>query len=154
MPNLITLLTTFSGRINRAKWWLGFVIIMAANVIGGLLLNPEFYTAEGPPPPSWPDTLWQIALLVPAMAISAKRFHDINWPGWVAPICASASLLFYLPPHFGVMIEPGAPAPGTAVFWLVVVVQLFGLIVNGFVIGTDGPNRYGPDPLDRTAKAT
>jgi uncharacterized membrane protein YhaH (DUF805 family) len=117
------------------------------------VLNPNFYTAEEMPPPSWPDTLWQIALLVPAMAISAKRFHDINWPGWVAPICAGASLLFYMPPHFGMMIAPEAPSPGAAIFWLVVVVQLFGLVVNGFVIGTEGPNRYGPDPLDRTAKA-
>ena len=50
MVDLISLLTTFSGRINRAKWWLGLVIIGVANVLGGMLLNPEFFTRRGTAP--------------------------------------------------------------------------------------------------------
>ena len=148
---LVTLLSTFHGRITRLPWWIGVILIVCANLIGGALLNPEFYTAEESPPPNWPDTLWQIALLVPATAISVKRFHDINWPTWVGWLFGAVSLLFYLPPHFDMPITPQAPAPGAAIFWLVVLIQLFVFIVNGFFRGTDGPNRYGPDPLDRTS---
>lgn len=147
---LVTLLSTFHGRITRLPWWIGVILIVCANLIGGALLNPEFYTAEEPPP-NWPDTLWQIALLVPATAISVKRFHDINWPTWVGWLYGAVSLLFYIPPHFDMPINPQAPAPGAAIFWLVVLIQLFVFIVNGFFRGTDGPNRYGPDPLDRTS---
>ena len=77
MGNLFSLLTTFNGRINRAKWWLGLVLLGVANVLGGMLLNPEFFTAEEPPPPSWPDTVWQIALLYPLTAITVKRSVSI-----------------------------------------------------------------------------
>jgi uncharacterized membrane protein YhaH (DUF805 family) len=34
-------------------------------------------------------------------------------------------------------------------FWLLSIAGLFVFVENGFMRGTDGPNRYGPDPLAR-----
>ena len=62
--------------------------------------------------------LVNLALAWPVMAVSAKRWHDYNRSGWWA--------LVNLVPPIG---------------WLV------SLALNGFIRGTAGPNRYGPDPL-------
>ena len=75
LRRLLDILTGFQGRINRAKWWLGLLVIGTASVLGGLILNPEFFRSELAQP-SWPDTLWQIALIYPGTAITVKRFND------------------------------------------------------------------------------
>jgi uncharacterized membrane protein YhaH (DUF805 family) len=102
------LLTSFDGRINRAKWWLGLLVIGAANVLGGMILNPEYFFADEPPLPSWPDTLWQIALLYPGTAITVKRFNDANRPGWLGYLSAPFGALIYLRPHSA---DPGRDQP-------------------------------------------
>ena len=70
-----------------------------------------------------PDTangVISLVLLWPLMAVSAKRQHDFNFSAWWALI------------HF-------IPAVGSLVL----------LLVDGLMPGTQGPNRFGPDP--RTA---
>ncbi|MCZ7595775.1 MAG: DUF805 domain-containing protein [Hyphomicrobium sp.] len=96
MALLINLLTSLRGRINRAKWWLGLAIIGITNVLGGLLLNPDFFTAEELPPPSGPDTIWQIALLLPMTAITVKRFNDTDRPAWLGYLFAPLGVVLYL----------------------------------------------------------
>lgn len=44
-------------------------------------------------------------------------------------------------------IGPQAPGIGKAMFWSLATFQLAMLIDNGFLRGTDGPSRHGPDPL-------
>ena len=84
MNAIIQLLTTFTGRISRREWWIGFVIVLIGSIAGTLLFNPEMLTSEVVVPPQWPDTIWQLAWLVPATAITVKRFNDRNWPWWLA----------------------------------------------------------------------
>ena len=57
-------------------------------------------------------------LLWPFLAVQAKRWHDRDLSAWWILI------------HFIPVVGPIAA-----------------LIVNGFLRGTDGENRYGPDPL-------
>jgi uncharacterized membrane protein YhaH (DUF805 family) len=54
-----------------------------------------------------------------AITVGAKRFHDRNRTGWLL-------LLFVIP-----------------------ILGIFVVIELGFLRGTRGPNRFGPDPLDR-----
>ena len=147
MSDLIRLLTTFTGRIGRQQWWLGFVIVCAGNLLGGLLLNPDFFFAAMPPLPSWPDTLWQTAMLYPATAITVKRFNDRDWPAWLGYVFAPIGALLYLAPHFGQAVAPQSPPVWMVMFWACAAYLLFAFVDNGFVRGTDGPNRYGADPL-------
>ena len=66
MTDIVQLLTTFHGRISRKQWWIGFVITFFGSILGTLLFNPETLTSdEVVPPPSWPDTIWQLVWLVP-----------------------------------------------------------------------------------------
>jgi uncharacterized membrane protein YhaH (DUF805 family) len=151
MSTLISLLLSFTGRINRAKWWLAFAVIAAANILGGLLLNPDFFLADEPPPPSWPDTVWQIALLWPMTAITVKRFKDADRPAWLGYWFAPMGAALYLGPHIRQLFGPLEVATLAAFVMPMFIYFLFAFIDNGFVPGTQGPNRYGPDPLDRSA---
>lgn len=60
-----------------------------------------------------------LALLYPSLAVGVKRWHDRDKSGWW--------MLILLIPLIGAI-------------WY--------LIACGILKGTDGPNRYGPDPLD------
>jgi uncharacterized membrane protein YhaH (DUF805 family) len=64
------------------------------------------------------DLLVNLLLVWPALAVSVKRWHDRDKSGWWV-------LLNLLP----------------------VIGWLWALVDNGFLRGTDGPNRYGDDPL-------
>jgi uncharacterized membrane protein YhaH (DUF805 family) len=146
MTYLVHLLLSFTGRISRKSWWLGFVVVSIGNLLGAVLFNPEYFTADELPPPNWADTIWQIAWLVPATAITVKRFNDRDWPGWLGYLFAPIATLFYLAPHF----PPGADSQTTlriVVACLSAAYLLFALVDNGFFLGTEGSNRYGPDPL-------
>ncbi|MCU0968728.1 MAG: DUF805 domain-containing protein [Rubrivivax sp.] len=70
------------------------------------------------------EALVNVLLLWPAIAVSVKRWHDRDRSGWW--------VLVVLIPVIG---------------WLWV------LIDNGFLRGTAGPNRFGPDPLASSARA-
>ncbi len=152
MSDLIGLLTTFTGRISRRQWWIGFVIVCAGNLLGGLLLNPDFFFADTLPSPSWPDTLWQIAMLYPATAITVKRFNDRDWPAWLGYTFAPIGALLYLAPHFGQVVAPQSSGVLMVLFWACAAYLIFAFVDNGFIRGTDGPNRYGADPLAMRAQ--
>lgn len=150
MTGILDLLTTFSGRISRKQWWIGFVITLVGSLIGTYLFNPGLLTADETPPPSWPDTIWQLAWLVPGTAITVKRFNDGNWPWWLGYALAAFSAVVYLAPHFGFAIDPNAGPTGATVFWVFFGTLLAVFVDNGFIRGTNGPNAYGPDPLAET----
>jgi uncharacterized membrane protein YhaH (DUF805 family) len=154
LNGLVTLLTSFRGRISRSQWWLGYAIVIVGNLCGALLFNPDYFTADEPPQPYWPDTLWQLAWLVPATAITIKRFNDRDQPSWLGYAFGGLNALYYVAPHFGWPISPAATGLGRIVFWVIALIMLIIFVDNGFFRGTDGPNPYGPDPLDRNAAPT
>ena len=65
-----------------------------------------------------PQLMFMIWIFWPSLAVQAKRWHDNNKPAWW--------LLINVVPIIG---------------------PLWALIENGFIAGTPGENRYGPDPL-------
>jgi len=147
MTGILQLLTTFHGRINRARWWIGFAITFIASVAGTILFNPEMFFAEGIPPPRWTDTIWQLAWLIPGTAITVKRFNDRERPWWLGYAFGAFGALIYLAPHAGLLVDPSGDWLGAIAFWLFFAVLVAAFIDNGFLPGTRGPNRYGPDPL-------
>ncbi|QIG96758.1 MULTISPECIES: DUF805 domain-containing protein [unclassified Bradyrhizobium] len=159
----------FKGRVNRAKFWLGGLIIVCWMMFLALLVvsaglggkdgfgfnvddifrafDPDSYkslTSAGLP-----------ALLVKAsgtalfvwvyIAVSIKRLHDRDKSGWwMVPFFAIPGLMSQfsdrLPDEsYWVM------AAGTIVF----VLYIWGFIELAFLRGTSYPNRYGPNPLGK-----
>ena len=141
------LLTTFTGRIPRRQWWIGFIITFVGSIAGTLLFNPDMLVSDEAVPPQWPDTFWQLAWLVPATAITVKRFNDRDWPWWLGYAFASVRRVSLRGAALRVADRPEAGGVGAAAFWLLLVAILAAFIDNGFLRGTRGPNRYGPDPL-------
>jgi uncharacterized membrane protein YhaH (DUF805 family) len=149
MSNLLDLLFTFGGRINRAKWWLGLVVLIVASMAGTALFRPGVFSANPEAaPPSWLDTAWQLAWLVPATAITVKRFNDRDWPDSLGYAFGVLGAFTQLAPYAGLKIDPTAGGIGAPLFWAISAAYLFAIVENGFLRGTRGPNRHGPDPLE------
>ena len=75
------LFTSFDGRINRAKYWAGVVILAIISIVLGFIIGAVF----------GPSTLGAIlvalvtiALFYPGYAVAAKRFQDRDKPGQTA----------------------------------------------------------------------
>ena len=66
---------TFSGRATRSEyWWFALFSIIVTMIAGGIsqaLLNSDALGG-----------LVSLALLLPSLAVSARRLHDIDKAGW------------------------------------------------------------------------
>lgn len=113
-----------NGRIGRGKWWMGFVILLIAQLILMAILGSAGMMSVDPvtlQPSSgyWISMLILFAVMIwPSICLYGKRFHDRNKSAW------------------WIMI---AFVPIIGAFWLI--------IECGFLRGTEGPNDYGQDPL-------
>lgn len=130
---------TFSGRASRSEYWWFFLFFMIAYLAlivvmmvfgGGLaMLNPD------------PNNLgagfgavgiifmiligvFVLAMLLPSIAVAVRRLHDRNMSGW-----------WYL----GMIVASIIPVVGF--------LAGIAFIVLMCLKGTDGPNKFGPDPL-------
>jgi uncharacterized membrane protein YhaH (DUF805 family) len=146
--SLFHLFFGFTGRIPRKSWWPAAAVLFVASIGGSMLLDPQsmqFNIVE--PQPSWPNTLWQLALVIPGTAITVKRFNDRSWPFWLGYLYGVAGVVLTVALHLGIL-DKSEPNTGEMIAILVpLAFYLFALIDNGFLRGTRGPNRYGPDPL-------
>jgi uncharacterized membrane protein YhaH (DUF805 family) len=141
--NFVNLFISFSGRINRAKYWLavaiGFLISMAFNVLAFIASQSTVIQII--------NMLLIIPLGIFACAVGIKRLHDRNKSGWYLllfyglPIVLSAASV--------VMVDrPDGPSITAGVLALLgLVVSVWTLIELGCLRGSIGQNKYGPDPL-------
>ncbi len=136
------LLDSFEGRIGRTTFWIAMGTVAAAELAGHVIAE----RLEG-------DKLNAIVDLVftyPEFAIAVKRGHDRNLPFWVPGIFFAAGVVLDL---FTVLGWAGTEAePSLLALFVAVPLTILGLgllIELGFRKGTPGPNRYGPDPLDK-----
>ena len=105
----------FSGRSRRKEYWffILFVVIISIvlNIIDGLIGAYDRSMGAG-----LLSTIFSLAILIPSIAVSVRRLHDINRTGWW--------VLIALVPLVG---------------WIV-------LLVFHVQDSTPGTNRYGPNP--------
>ena len=105
-----------------------------AGVSGGLLAN-----------------LWSLAILVPSIAVGVRRLHDLNRTGWwmlapMAPIVIGS--IFFFMAMRGALTGAGMGGGGMLGGILLFVGGIMGFVLFVWFCmrGTDGPNRFGPDP--------
>ena len=143
-------LSSFKGRINRAR----YLVIQLA------LLTVWFLLWVKAPFQQWEMGLAAaIPMIWINLATTAKRLQDRNRHGWWAVaivVINRLSLLYYglfFGLSFGVDISIAQElllvmgAVGLSVLQTWIVVELF------FLMGTDGANRFGPDPTRTAAKS-
>jgi uncharacterized membrane protein YhaH (DUF805 family) len=130
-----SLLFSFEGRINRAKYWLAtliYTVIVVAMIGAGYLFDFSslFFAVF---------VIVCIALFVSGVAVGIKRLHDRDKSGWWL-------LLFYVVP--GVFDGMDRVLEPNLIFNLIsLAISLWMIVELGFLRGTFGPNQYGPDPL-------
>ena len=138
------------GRINRARYLI--VQLALLTVWCTIWLKSPLDLAS-----QWQAWVVVIAMIWINIATTAKRLHDRNRSGWwtvAVIIVGRLSYLYYglfFGLYFGVDLSIGKElllvlsAVALALLQTWIVIELF------FMIGTDGPNRYGSDPLARVA---
>ncbi len=125
----------FQGRAARSEYWFFalFVFIVAAILTALLFATVDFNTQQV----SGLGyviiailAVFYLAILIPSIAVAVRRLHDRNMSGW-----------WYL----GFIVLSAIPFVG--------VVASIAMLVIFCLKGTDGDNRFGPDPLRPAARA-
>jgi uncharacterized membrane protein YhaH (DUF805 family) len=147
----IWLLFGLKGRINRARY---LVVQLALLTFWLLWLKFPFQVSS-----QWETLLFdgvvEIALIWINTATTAKRLHDRDRSGWwaVAIIILNRLTYVYYGLFFGLSFGVDISiAEELLLVMLAVAMSLLGtwvFIELIFLIGTDGSNRFGPDPLAR-----
>jgi len=139
----IYLFTSLNGRISRQTFWIGFAFLAAAELANSSLA----YVIESERLRAIPD----LALTYLEFALATKRANDRNLPPWVVALFFGINTALDLFILFTGSFDPESPIAEiiTLPFAILGVILLIEL---GFRRGTDGPNRYGPDPLANSAQ--
>jgi uncharacterized membrane protein YhaH (DUF805 family) len=127
----------FSGRLNRTKFWL----VSASDVIMlALVLTPLMAAGTTL---AWIIFAVGLAVTLPSLlGARIRRLHDQDRSGWW-------TLLFYGTPTLVAMIgfKSGNQTVMGLLSLLSLALSVWGLYWLGFLRGTAGSNRFGPDPL-------
>jgi uncharacterized membrane protein YhaH (DUF805 family) len=129
------LLFGFSGRINRAKFWLGQLVLTVVDLLNyALTLIPPIATLA--------VIFLGIPMIVGVVAISVKRLHDLGRTGyWLLAFALANGATSTIE-----IMAPGREIVLAALVTNLIVVFLFIGWLGG-VRGTIGANQYGPDPV-------
>ena len=147
----------FEGRIPRKTFWRANVAVFVIEVILAAIAGAVVEGFAGDAAGDLAADVIVFVFLYPSFVIALKRTHDRDIPGWI--ICGYYAVLM----AYQLLVFAGWSNinPDPSVFSLrplfaimfVLIVGVIGLAVLielGFRRGTPGPNRYGPDPLEKT----
>ena len=128
--NWKTLLFSFEGRVGRGAYWaLVVVSLLLCAVMAAAGVTSAMSAADSGAAPGGGASVFAaliaLVFLWPALAIQAKRWHDVDKSAWW--------ILINLVPVVGGLIA---------------------LVFNGFVAGSPASNRFGPVPAQAARART
>lgn len=150
--DFVRLLFSFKGRLNRARY---LVVELALLTLWGMTWVKSPFPVSSPQALVW---IAAIPMIWINMATTAKRLHDRNRSGWwaLAVVVVNRLSYFYYGAFFGLSFGVDIPITGEMLLVMLAIalslLQTWIVIELFFLAGTDGPNRFGPDPT-RTARA-
>ncbi len=116
---LTTKYATFSGRASRKEYW-GFALFyISFFVVIGIIAGIIAAAMGGGEWVIWISSILSLLLVIPSLAVYIRRLHDTDHSAWW--------LFIAFVPIIGV------------------IVLLYFLVIKG----TEGTNRFGPDPLEK-----
>ena len=152
---------SFEGRISRRALWFRFFefpIILSLGIVIFFAIQYHFF-APDPASGTYSRAIDSILAKVLGLfwlftLVSAvvRRLHDINRSAWWFAV------LYFGPILFGIAINEFGSFKGNVpgfIILILIILMIPGMIWSlelKFRRGTIGPNRFGPDPLDRVAQ--
>jgi uncharacterized membrane protein YhaH (DUF805 family) len=164
----------FNGRARRSEYWLFFLFQFVVSIALGLIGAIAGLKA----PMEAATNLFSLAMLLPTIAVSVRRFHDINRTGWwvIFPLVVLiVTLIIYFvfngtafiaamkdvdlqavqaEDETAIMDMFTALAPMLLWVWLPTWLASVVTFVFHVMDGTKGANRFGPDPKGVSTDAT
>ncbi len=164
----------FQGRARRSEYWLWFLFQIITSIVFSVLHNViDHGSATGPA--KIVESIFNLAILLPTIAVAVRRFHDIGRTGWwylFSLVVLVIAMIVYISVNNaefmnamksigglagktdttdGAMallsaLKPMALWVGLPWFLASVVTFIFNVLD-----GTPGNNRFGPDPKGRGA---
>ena len=135
----------FTGRASRQEFWMFFLV----NFIIGIVLNIgdkllgttySYYMPSGIPISiGYINSLYSLVVLIPNLAVSVRRLHDVNKSGKLLLLVFVPLLLIFwaaISGAYGLLI---------LLFFVVLGLAIWMLVLQ-CMPGTNGPNKYGEDP--------
>ena len=154
----------FNGRATRAEywWWVlaTFIFGMALGTIDAFIVS--IIDQEWASSPL--TTIFHLAILLPNLAVSVRRLHDIGKSGWWILVWFVLAVIGWIPVVVGLVIsllrgmlegrvQADSIVPlivGGAITLLLALALLLWIILWMARQGESGPNRYGPAPRAAT----
>ena len=65
---------TFGGRARRSEYWYFFLFNIIISVVLNIIANATDLSII--------STIYSLAVLIPGIAVSVRRMHDLNKSGW------------------------------------------------------------------------
>jgi uncharacterized membrane protein YhaH (DUF805 family) len=151
----VHLLTGFSGRIRRRDFWIGLGLLLIIEIalsfgFAGLMRPTGATELER-------ATMWfALAILLWGSAVLiVKRLHDRDKSALWYPVFGLGPVVAYeLGVEFSSNISNQLSAAQGAFWLLSAALWVWAIVELGFMKGTQGPNRYGPDPLAGQSQAS
>lgn len=141
---------TFAGRARRSEFWWFYLFTVLVSVVTSIIdlaLSTVVYEV------GIVGTLAGLALLLPSLAVTARRLHDTGRSGWwillpAVPLVATVVLAVLT--LSATAVTDGAEAATLAMLMfvglLIAVAASIVLIVFLCLDSNPGPNAYGPPP--------
>ncbi|WMT87806.1 DUF805 domain-containing protein [Pelagibacterium sp. 26DY04] len=154
----------FSGRASRPEYWWFFLFTVIVTAILGILDAAIFGSgAEIEEAPRILSGIFQLAVLLPMLAVAWRRMHDTGRPGWYVLLPMLLSFAFLAAALAGVvtfsavetrlddpsvLIAPAAWFGGFGVALTVLVQLVLALLMLWWLTrpSQPGANQYGPAP--------
>jgi uncharacterized membrane protein YhaH (DUF805 family) len=134
------LFTSLEGRIARKIFWIGLAVLTGVGVPIQLLTIAVAGEYAG--------LTVSLAFLYPGFALNVKRAHDRNRPSWIIGLFYALIIAIVLMQIFELETVDGELTIPFAIVGSIFVLAAIALTIDlGFLRGTPGKNRYGPDPL-------
>jgi uncharacterized membrane protein YhaH (DUF805 family) len=137
---MLKLLFSFQGRIDRTTYVVFFLASIALAIVNHLLIPAK-------PAPSLflPLLIYGVAQLWVALAMGAKRLHDLGHSGWLQLLWLVSLVMSAI----GSVLAAFSPLLGLPIFLLALAISLWSLwllVQMLFFAGQPGTNDYGDHP--------
>jgi uncharacterized membrane protein YhaH (DUF805 family) len=136
--DLRSMFLRFDNRLNRKRYIKRSLALMGIAII--LIIIAGIIATLTKIAPETAGLVISCVLLIPAYSLMIRRLHDLNRPAWwcILSIIQVVLSLFFKKPSFMLTLIGG-------------VLGLLNFVLGIYLLffkGTDGPNQYGPDPLE------